>query len=30
MPEEINFQPLIQYLTQVPGIVLPIGSGSSK
>jgi hypothetical protein len=30
MPDEPDFQPLIQYLTKLPGIVLPIGSGESE
>ena len=29
MPHETDFQPLIHYLTKVPEIVLPIGSGTS-
>lgn len=29
MPDETDFQPLIDCLTKVPGVVLPIGSGAS-
>jgi hypothetical protein len=30
MSDENRFQPLVEYLSKVPGITAPIGSGSSK